>query len=105
VLRRRWRGLERPELGHLLLEALVLLGELLAPALHVLAVDLRLLELGPGAAVLEPHLYLSRPQPEAVGQCQFLLLQKSPEIHVISHVLCMNNPCDRSMVCSENLPE
>jgi len=75
----RGRGLERPEVGELLLEALVLVGEALAPALEVLAVDLRLLELGPGAAVLEPHLHLPRPEAQAGGQRQLLLLQRQDE--------------------------
>jgi hypothetical protein len=73
--RRRRRGLERPEVGELLLEALVLVGEAVAPALEVLAVHLRLLQLGPRAAVLEPHLHLPRPEAQAVGQRHLLLLR------------------------------
>ena len=63
---------------------MVLLGQLLAPALEVLAVDLRLLELGPGAAVLEPHLHLPRPEAQAVGQGDLLLLgrEKTMEISI-----------------------
>jgi len=75
----RGRGLERPEVGELLLEALVLVGKALAPALEVLAVHLRLLELGPGAAVLEPHLHLPWPEAQAGGQRQLLLLQRQDE--------------------------
>jgi hypothetical protein len=43
-------------------------SELLAPALEVLTVHLRLLQLGPGAVVLEPHFHL--PRLEACSQAQ-----------------------------------
>jgi hypothetical protein len=52
-------------------------GELLALVLEVLAVHLRLLQLGPSAAILEPHFHLPRPEAQAVRKRNLLLLHST----------------------------
>jgi len=64
-----------PEAGEVPAEARVLVGEAVAPAAEELAVDLRLLELGPGPPVLEPHLHLPRAQPHPPRQLLLLALR------------------------------
>ena len=68
-------GGRRPEAGEVPAEARVLVGEAVAPAAEELAVDLRLLELGPGPPVLEPHLHLPRAEPHLPRQLLLLALR------------------------------
>ena len=69
------RGRRRPaEVGEVSPEAGVVVGEAVAPAAEQVAVDLRLLELGPGPPVLEPHLHLPRAQPHTPRQLLLLPL-------------------------------
>ena len=64
-------------LGELSAEPRVVVAEALAPPAQQLAVELRLLELGPRPPVLEPHLHLPRPQAQLL--CQGCLLP----LHVV----------------------
>lgn len=68
------RELQSSQFLHLLVQPPVLFRQVLAALLQELAIYLRLLQLRPRSPILEPHLYLPRPQVELFRQCHLQFL-------------------------------